>query len=52
MAVEAGADPGLLVIAGALKGRADLLEQAIRKLRPVHFSGQVLPQMLDRKSVV
>lgn len=46
---EVQAEPGLTALSAILTpsgnqaGRPDLLEQASRKLRPVHFSGQVLP---------
>jgi replicative DNA helicase len=40
-------DPGTTVLGGILPARADLLEQAARKLRPLHFTGQVLPGMFS-----
>lgn len=38
-------DPGLTVLAAILPASPEVLEQAARKLRPAHFSGQVLPEI-------
>jgi replicative DNA helicase len=35
----------MTVLSGVLPDRADRLEQAARRLRPTHFTGQVLPEM-------
>lgn len=39
------ADPATAVLGAILPGRHDLLETALRRLRPVHFTGQVLPSL-------
>jgi replicative DNA helicase len=38
-------DPGLTIIGAVLPDRADRLETAMRRLRPLHFAGQVLPNL-------
>jgi len=35
----------MIIFGAILPGRADLLETALRRLRAIHFSGQVLPQL-------
>ncbi len=38
-------DPGLTILGSILPDRADRLETAMRRLRPLHFSGQVMPNL-------
>ena len=40
-------DPGMSVLGAILPGRHDLLEDALRRLRPEHFTGQVLPGLFS-----